>query len=211
MSKPTHYEKPLQGRHGVVAKKILLALSTPLVVATTPFSTTTNWAKNAEDNLDALEDFLFPPDEEIDENKIRRSLYSLKNREYIKYIYSKDKTEIRFELTKKGKEIVQGYQVDDLRISKKQKWDGKWRFIVFDIPEKQRYCRDALRGKLETLEFFRIQQSVYLFPYSCEKEIDLLCEYFEIRRHVLIFTGNINRDFGVKRHFQKLGFFLRIK
>ena len=211
MSKPTHYEKPLQGRHSIVAKKILLALSTPLVVAATPFSTTACWTKSALDNLDALEDFLFPPDEEIDENKIRQSLYNLKKRKYIKYIYSKDKTEIRFELTKKGKEIVQGYQVDDLRISKKQKWDGKWRFIVFDIPEKQKYRRDVLRGRLETLGFFRIQQSVYLFPYPCEKELDLLCEYFEIRRYVLIFTGDINRDFGVKRHFEKLGFSLRIK
>src|SRR3989337_210178 len=34
-----------------------------------------------------------------------------------------------------------------LRKFQEKRWDGKWRLVVFDIPEKQRSNRDALRVK----------------------------------------------------------------
>lgn len=43
-------------------------------------------------------------------------------------------------------------------------WDGKWRVIIFDVPEIDRDNRDYLRQKLISLGFGRLQKSVYISP-----------------------------------------------
>ncbi|MEX0877902.1 MAG: CRISPR-associated endonuclease Cas2 [Candidatus Spechtbacterales bacterium] len=206
MPKKKTYPQRQMGKHEIIAKRILMALVTPLVIVATPFSTTPRYAKDLEEALDNLEDFFFPGPENFNEEKIRGSIYNLKSGGYIKYRTSKDKTKLHFELTEKGKRLVQSYKLDELNLSQQSKWDGKWRFVMFDIPEKSRYARDILRDKLENLGFFRIQQSVWVYPYACEKEIDFLAEFLYIKACVLIFTGKVNKDEELKVHFRKLGF-----
>lgn len=43
-------------------------------------------------------------------------------------------------------------------------WDGKWRIVIFDIPEEERKDRDSLRFKLISLGFGKLQESVYITP-----------------------------------------------
>lgn len=42
-----------------------------------------------------------------------------------------------------------------------EKWDGKWRVVIFDIPEKHKRARDLLRSKLKTWGFVSWQKSVW--------------------------------------------------
>lgn len=42
-----------------------------------------------------------------------------------------------------------------------EEWDGKWRIVIFDIPEKHRKLRDVLRSKLREWEFVPWQKSVW--------------------------------------------------
>lgn len=44
-------------------------------------------------------------------------------------------------------------------------WDGKWRLLVFDIPEKRRRERKLLRYELSVSGFRRMQKSVWISPY----------------------------------------------
>lgn len=44
-------------------------------------------------------------------------------------------------------------------------WDGKWRIVIFDIPEKQRPNRWSLRHKLKDLGFGNLQKSAFISPY----------------------------------------------
>lgn len=44
-------------------------------------------------------------------------------------------------------------------------WDGKWRVVLFDIPEIVRTERLLLRGELAKLGFGQIQKSAYLSPF----------------------------------------------
>ncbi|MCL5090630.1 MAG: hypothetical protein M1514_01325 [Patescibacteria group bacterium] len=67
-------------------------------------------------------------------------------------------------LTSSGKEKIQR-QFSFLRFQK-QKWDGKWRLVIFDIKERYRKDRDLLRIKLKELGFGMIQESVWLSPYD---------------------------------------------
>src|SRR3989338_118105 len=74
----------------------------------------------------------------------------------------------------KGKKIVKEIQFDNLKIDKPKIWDGKWRIVIFDIPENERRrMRDAMRQKLQKIGFYQMQKSVWVFPYPCEKEIRL--------------------------------------
>jgi len=57
----------------------------------------------------------------------------------------------------------------------KSAWDGYWRIVIFDIEEKYKNQRDALRRKLLSLGFGMWQKSVYITPYKVEDEIN---EYF---------------------------------
>ena len=64
------------------------------------------------------------------------------------------------------------------------KWDGKWRVILFDIPQELYNARNLFRNKLKTLGFATLQKSVYVFPYSCEEELGNLCRNYNIADYV---------------------------
>ncbi len=86
-------------------------------------------------------------------------------------------------LTEKGKLKALTYRFEEMTIEKKN-WDGKWRMVGFDVPEKVRWGRDALRKKIKKLGFYELQKSVFVFPYDCKNEIDFIIEFFEIRKYV---------------------------
>lgn len=48
-----------------------------------------------------------------------------------------------------------------------EKWDGKWRLVFWDIPEKRKKVRDLLRFKLKQLGFVRWQKSVWASKKNC--------------------------------------------
>lgn len=91
---------------------------------------------------------------------------------------------INIVLTKEGQKRALKFKLDEMEIKKPTKWDGEWRIIIFDIPEKFKKAREALRGKLKELGFAKLQQSVFVSPYECEDEIDFIVEVFQIRSWV---------------------------
>lgn len=107
-----------------------------------------------------------------------------------------------FILTNKGKIRAITYRFDEMKIEKKD-WDGKWRIVIFDIPEKIRKGRDALRDKLKKLGFYELQKSVFVFPYECEDEIDFIIEFFNLRRYVRSgVLEKIDNDLHLKKIFK---------
>jgi len=107
-----------------------------------------------------------------------------------------------FVLTDKGKIRAMNYHFEKMKIERKD-WDGKWRIVVFDIPEKIRRGRDILRDKLGRLGFFELQKSVFVFPYQCEDEINFIIEYFNLRRYVRFgVLEKIDNDLHLKKIFK---------
>jgi CRISPR/Cas system-associated endoribonuclease Cas2 len=95
------------------------------------------------------------------------------------------------ELTPKGYDYLKKFSFENIKIAKPKSWDGKWRVIIFDIPEKSRESRDALRAKLMRLGFYQIQKSVYVYPFECAREISFLTDYLQIKDFVLIMISEI--------------------
>ena len=86
-------------------------------------------------------------------------------------------------LTEKGKLKTLNYNFDKIK-AEKDKWDKKWRLVVFDVPEKLRWGRDTLRDKLKQVGFYELQKSVFIFPYDCQNEVEFIIEFFNLRRYV---------------------------
>jgi len=88
-----------------------------------------------------------------------------------------------FFLTEKGKWRVLNFQLNDIK-NKKLKWDKKWRMVAFDIPEKHRGGRNALRQKLKTAGFCELQKSIFVTPYDCKREVGDSVKFFNLEKYV---------------------------
>lgn len=138
----------------------------------------------------------------FNKNKFKRKLDYLKERGIIKVSETKDGLQLK--LTKKGAETIKYYQLGDLKINVPQKWDGKWRVVIFDIPEDKKLGRDALRRKLKELEFNQLQRSVFCHPYPCENEIVLLREAYRIQPYVIILIVEKLENEGIIKNYFNL-------
>lgn len=97
------------------------------------------------------------------------------------------------EITDKGKRRLVEYDFENIELKKKKR-DGKWRLIIFDIPEPFKTSRDAFRRKLLQLGFVRLQYSVFVSAYPCKNEIDFLCHFLGISNYVTVVTlDNVER------------------
>lgn len=92
--------------------------------------------------------------------------------------------ELRLVLTEKGNKKVLQYRLNELKIKKTPEWDGLFRVIIFDIPEKKKGVREMFRRKLKELEFQQLQKSVFVIPYECRDEIDFLKNIYEVGPYV---------------------------
>ena len=104
-------------------------------------------------------------------------------------------------LTDKGKMRALTYHFASIEIPKAQ-WDGLWRVVIFDIPEKLRHGRDVLRQKLCELGFYELQKSVFTFPYPCEQEVEFVIEYFGLKKYVRYgVLSHIDNDLHLRKIF----------
>ncbi len=101
----------------------------------------------------------------MDPTDIAHALFNLKNSGVVS-IYEKNNQRF-IKLTKKGELKV---LLQKTQINKKQKWDGKWRLIIFDIPEGSRKLRNLLRRLLKQAGFKKLQASVFVSPYPLNQE-----------------------------------------
>jgi DNA-binding transcriptional regulator PaaX len=105
-------------------------------------------------------------------------------------------------LTKEGHKYLEDMVVWDIEIPQPKHWDGKWRFVIFDIPIKFTKAREALRWRLRTLGFYQYQKSVWVYPYPCEREIMYVANFFGVKRFVDLFEGQcMTRENELKKHF----------
>ena len=119
----------------------------------------------------------------ISRNELIRNLRELYNYGFISW---KEKTNGNCEviITKKGVSKIKFLNLDLLAVKRPHQWDGKWRIVFFDIPEKKRKDRNALREKLRDLGFYEMQKSVFVLPYECQDEVNFVVSIFNIKSFV---------------------------
>lgn len=139
---------------------------------------------------------------EIERTTLRRLVNEFKRDRLVDFKEERNGT-ISVVLSEKGKKLSLNYDVDALAIKKPDRWDRKWRMVVFDIPEKKKAAREALRKKLLDLEFYQLQRSVWVHPYECGNEIAFISEFFETRNYLrYIIADHVDNEAELKLHFK---------
>lgn len=134
--------------------------------------------------------------------EVTNAFYRLKKEGCIKT--EKRNHQIYISLTDRGKKKAGWLQIDALKLKKHKKWDGKWRIVIFDIPNLKGFYRNVFRGKLKELGFYQLQKSVWITPFSCADEISLMRDFLgltdkEIR---LIVARDIGKDSWLRKKFK---------
>ena len=120
---------------------------------------------------------------EIDKNRLYRVVREFYNDRLVDFKEDKDGL-AKIILTKEGEKKALKFKIDEMKIKKPTKWDDEWRVVIFDIPERFKKAREALRKKLKDLGFIKLQESVFVLPYECVNEINFITEIFLIRPFV---------------------------
>lgn len=124
------------------------------------------------------EDFLYNPgyyaygngwDYPLQKSAIAKALKRLRENGFIDFV---DDKQILIKITDSGKDKALWIKMRE----EDEKWDGKWRLVIWDIPEKRRKARDLLRHQLKQLGFKKVQNSVWASKKNCT---ELLKEYIK--------------------------------
>jgi DNA-binding transcriptional regulator PaaX len=127
----------------------------------------------------------------------RSVIYRLINAGLIEVV--EDQGKKYYKLTKTGE--MQAL-VLKTRMPIKTKWDGKWRIIIFDIPEGASNERDQLRRLLLLNNYQKLQASVYISPYPINREaIDYLKETGLIKYIRFARIDELDDDKDLKKKF----------
>ena len=107
-----------------------------------------------------------------------------------------------YQLTSAGEKLLRRWELADCRLNKPKKWDGKWRMIIFDIPEKKRGVRMQILSLFHQAGLHRLQDSVWVYPYDCEEIIGLLKTDLGIGKEVLyVIADEIENDRHLRSEF----------
>ncbi len=71
-------------------------------------------------------------------------------------------------LTKKGKTKANSLKLTADSSVVDPRWDGKWRIVLLDLPEKRKAERESLRYLLKKAGFVCLKNSAWISPYPFE-------------------------------------------
>ena len=176
-------------KKGELAKQILLALSAGFIVTTAIV-------------LPGSAKMFKPLIKKFKTNK-RNFVKSLKAMKRDRVIdFKEDGNFSNIVITEKGKAKLLRYNLDDMKIKKPKKWDKIWRVVTFDIPEKKKASRNALRAKLKELGFSQLHKSVFVYPYPCLDEIQFIEEIFNVEQYIIFIEAKtIDNDEWLREKF----------
>lgn len=133
--------------------------------------------------------------------QVKRVISRLKKQKYVGIEYLSD-GKVKVKITKDGLVRALTYELESMQIKKPKRWDGKWRVVTFDIPNKYKRVRDIFRMRLRQLGLYQFQESVYVSPYPCFNEIEFLREIYGVAvtvRYLLVET--IEDDSFLRSYF----------
>jgi DNA-binding transcriptional regulator PaaX len=129
----------------------------------------------------------------------KSALRRLVDKGYVVFVEEDGKRYAR--TTEKGKRMLD-MEIERVAITKKRKWDRRWRVVIFDIPERRKSVRVGLRRCMQKYGFARLQDSVWVYPYDCEDLIALVKADFRVGADVLyMIVERIERDKHLREHF----------
>jgi len=141
---------------------------------------------------------------ELDRRQLHDAIRGLYESKLVHAHENEDGT-ITITVTKDGTRRSLQYDPDAITIKKPLRWDGKWRVVLFDIPERLKPARDALREALRSAGCLEYQKSVFVHPYAFQDELEFLLEHYEVKPFVrTMLVESMDNELHLKEHFALL-------
>lgn len=139
----------------------------------------------------------------------RRKQLSRPKVRYYQVLWDAKKRGLISEIRKNGKKFLQltsrgelARLVGKMNVQKQNSWDGKWRVVIFDIPEDSRGKRDQLRLLLKQKGFAKLQASVFVNPYPLNREAVSYLKQSGLMSYIRILkVEEMDNDADLKRKF----------
>lgn len=117
---------------------------------------------------------------------LKRSLHRLEKQKLVEITQENGVQVVK--ITSNGRRRLIKMALDELAVEKPKIWDGRWRLVSFDLPEKLANTRKILVEYLNAWGFYPFQKSVYLHAYHCFKQVEFLREYLGVGEYVRMLT-----------------------
>ena len=89
-----------------------------------------------------------------------------------------------------------------MEIIQPKNWDHRWRLVMYDIEDRKKYLQFSIRKTLQNIGFIPYQESVYIYPYPCLQQIEMLRHYYGTDKEVkMIIASNIENEEAFKTYF----------
>lgn len=138
---------------------------------------------------------LFVPPE-TKKKSVYNAVYEMLKTGYLEKIIKNGKPYLR--ITNRGQ---QAWQRDFSFLAMRDTpWDGKWRLVIFDLPEDKKSIRESLRRKLYKLGFGQLQKSIYINPFDFVQD---MAEFLE-NKHLLGYAFVLTAKHELMGNAQKL-------
>ncbi len=120
----------------------------------------------------------------VHDRRFRDRLCYMRRQRYITFDGKSDVLSIR--LSERGKFWLLRELLRSSFAKEKQVKDGKLRIVMFDIPRRHNAARNALRAHFRRMGMEKLQNSVYLARFACEKEVAFLTNIWSVSGSVSI-------------------------
>ena len=129
----------------------------------------------------------------------KNMVYHLQRQGWVKIVENNDERFIK--LTKNGE--IEALLAKARMPRHIKRWDGKWRVIMFDIPEDSSPKRDMFRRLLKKNGFIQLQASVFISPYALNREaIKYLQETGLINYIRILKVEEMDSDLALRKKFK---------
>lgn len=112
-------------------------------------------------------------------------------------------SETVLQITRRGRDALDSARRRTARdMQRAAVWDGKWRMVTYDFPEKNRNVRNAVRYLLKKHGFFQVQKNIWMYPYDQKETIEFLENEPQSRECMSVhLIEKTNAEAKLKRHF----------
>src|SRR5258706_2778647 len=94
--------------------------------------------------------------------RLKQVLKRLYDKKLVDISYGKDDV-ATVTISDEGRKRLLKYDLDNMKL-KDNRWDGKWRIIIYDIFTGKKKEQEFFRRALKKLQFLKLQKSIYLTP-----------------------------------------------
>lgn len=123
-------------------------------------------------------DYAYGYDRSLSKSALSKAIKRLREKGYVEQSVLDQK--IILKLTSEGGNFLKPDEFS------KNDWDGKWRIVIFDIPESKRVIRNLFRRNLKKWEFKNLQKSVWISKRDVYLKLVKYIEELNLSQWVLV-------------------------